>query len=330
VTVTQTAPPLPATVQVLRMWHGSLVERMLRVAAEHDIWTLLRNGPRTTAELATATRTHEDSLGRLLRALAGLGLLSSDARGWALTPLGDAAGDLGVPLPWFEPVIAALGSTIETGRPAMVTVHGCTAFEYLAQHPDDAAEFDALMTVINAGEPEAVAEAYDFAAARRVVDVGGGNGTLLAEVLRRSPKLEGVLFDVPETAARAVPELGALADRCEIVAGDFFQTVPAGADAYLLSHVLHDWGAPQALAILARVREAIAHDGRLVVVENVMPSDDSPHPARMIDMTMLMITDGGRERTEDEYADLLARARFRLERVILTRAAVSVLEAVPV
>ena len=126
----------------------------------------------------------------------------------------------------------------------MATVHGSTAFEYLAQHPDDAAEFDALMTRINAGEPEAVVDAYDFAEARRVVDVGGGNGTLLAEVLRRSPKLEGVLFDVPETVARAVPELGAYADRCETVAGDFFQEVPAGADVYLLSHVLHDWRRP--------------------------------------------------------------------------------------
>ena len=328
-TVTQTAPPLPAPVQVLRMWQGSLVERMLRVAAEHDIWSRLQDGPRTTAELAAATGTHEDSLGRLLRALAGLGLLGSDAQGWALTPLGAAAGDLGVPLRWFEPVIAALGSTVETGRPAMVTVHGCTAFEYLAQHPDEAAEFDALMTLINSGEPEAVADAYDFAGARRVVDVGGGTGTLLAEVLRRNPKLDGVLFDVPETAARAASELGAYAGRCETVAGDFFQAVPAGADVYLLSHVLHDWSAPQALAILARVREGIAHDGKLVVVENVMPSDDTPHPARMVDMTMLMITDGGRERTEDEYADLLARAGFRLERVIPTRSSVSVLEAVP-
>ena len=202
-----------------------------------------RDGPRTTAELAAATGTHEDSLGRLLRALAGLGPARLPRAG-----MGAHTARRRGRRPRRRPAMVRAGgrrARIDADRdraPCDDVLHGCTAFEYLARHPDDAAEFDALMTLTNAGEPEAVAEAYDFAAARRVVDVGGGNGTLLAEVLRRSPKLEGVLFDVPETAARAVPELGALADRCEIVAGDFFQTVPAGADAYLLSHVLHDCG----------------------------------------------------------------------------------------
>ena len=137
-----------------------------------------------------------------------------------------------------------------------------------------------------------------------------------------------MLFDLPETVDRTVDELAAFADRCEIIGGDFFDAVPPGADAYLLSHIVHDWAEPEAVSILTRVREAIAPAGRLLIVENVMPTDDTPHPAYLLDMPMLLLT-GGRERTEDEYADLLARAGFRLERVIPTRSSVSVLEAVP-
>ena len=210
----------------------------------------------------------------------------------------------------------------------MTFSHGCTVFEYLAGHPDDAAAFDRFMSVLNAGEAEAVAAAYDLAGVDSLVDVGGGNGALLVEMLRRWHGLRGVLFDLPHTVATPVPELEAFADRCEVVGGDFFAAVPAGADAYLISHVVHDWDEARALAVLQRIREAISPDGRLLVVEMVMPANEDPHPAQLLDITMLLLT-GGRERTEEEYADLLARAGFHLEQVIPTRSSVSVLEAVP-
>ena len=329
-TVTQESPPMPPpTVQVFGMWLGVLVTEMLRIAGEHDIWALLPDGPRSSADLAQATGTDPASLHRLLRSLAGLGLLSGQREGWELTPLGVAAGELGRVTHWADAVYDELDRAIETGTTAMTFSHGCTIFEYLAQHPDDAADFDRVMTLINSGEPQAVADAYDFAGVERLVDVGGGNGTLLAAVLRRQPALRGVLFDLPETIDRAVPELDAFAGRVQIDGGDFFQAVPAGADAYLLSHIIHDWPEPQALSILARIRAAAAPGGRLLIVEAVMPADDTPHPARMLDMLMLMFT-GGQERTEDEYADLLARAGFRLERVVPTASPVSLLEAVAV
>jgi len=315
-------------VQMFGMWLGALVTQMLRVAGDHGIWLRLMDGPCTSAQLAAASATDEPSLHRLLRGLAGLGLLSPQPAGWTLTPLGIAAADLGRLTPWADAVYDELGRAVETGTTAMTFSHGCTLFEYLAKHPDDAADFDRIMTLVNAGEPQAVAEAYDFAGIQRVVDVGGGNGTLLAEVLRRRPALRGVLFDLPETVERAVPDLRALAGRVEFAGGDFFEAVPAGADAYLLSHIVHDWPEQQASSILTRVRGAIADEGRLLIVENVVPADATPHPAYLLDMLMLMLT-GGRERTEDEYADLLARAGFRLEHVIPTRAPVSVLEAVP-
>jgi hypothetical protein len=329
-TVSQDAPTIPPlVVQAQGMWQSSIVTEMLHVAADRGVFALLLDGPRTSSELADATGTHERSLHRLLRSMVGLGLCSDTPRGWTLTPLGTAAAQLAGPSTWALPTIPELGRAVETGRPAMTFSHGCTLFEYFERHPGDGAEFDARLAVVNAEEPRAVTEAYPFAGVERLVDVGGGNGAFLAEVLRSQPSLQGVLFDLPRTIAHPSAELSPVAERCQITAGDFFESVPAGADAYLLSHVIHDWPEPQALSILTRVREAIAPSGRLLIVELVMPTDDTPHPARMIDIVMLLFT-GGEERTGDEYADLLARAGFRLERVIPTRSPVSILEAVPV
>jgi hypothetical protein len=329
-TVTPDAPTLPPTVQVFGMWTGSVVSQMLRVASDHGVLTRLLDRPRTSGELAAAAAVDERSLHRLMRGLVGLGLVSSRPEGWALTTLGIAAADMVTPLmTWAEATVPGLGRAVETGRPGMTFTHGCTAFEYLEQHPAEAVEFDRVQALVNAGEPAAVADAYDFSAVRRLVDVGGGNGTLLAEVLERNAELHGVLFDLPRTVEHAIPELDAFADRLEISGGDFFEAVPVGADAYLLSHIVHDWSEAKALAILSRVREAIADDGRLLVVEMVMPTDNTPHPARMLDITMLLLT-SGMERTESEYAELLARTGFRLERVVPTASPVSVLEAVPV
>jgi DNA-binding HxlR family transcriptional regulator len=329
-TVTPDAPSLPPDAHVFGMWQSCVVSEMLRVAGDRQVLTQLMDGPRTSAELAAVTGTHEPSLHRLLRALAGLGLVKTQPHGWALTPTGVAAAEMVTPLTaWADASVRGLGRAVETGRPAMTFTHGCTVFEYFEQHPEEGLAFDRLQARLNAGEPAAVAEAYDFTAVDRVVDVGGGNGTLLAEVLPRHPHLHAVLFDLARTVEHAIPELDVYADRVERVGGDFFEGVPRGADLYLLSHILHDWPEPQAISVLARIREAIAPTGRLLVVEMVMPADDTPHPARMLDITLLLLC-GGMERTEDEYAALLARGGFRLERVIPTRLPVSVLEAVPV
>src|SRR5215213_4926476 len=255
----------PPAAQILAMWQGTLVVQMMHVAADQNLFGRLGEAPRTSGDLAQETGTHRSSLHRLLRALAGLGLLRSVPDGWELTPLGVAASELGDPATWAEEAFAELGRAIASGRPAMTYSHGCTAFAYLAEHPDDAAAFDRFMSVLNAGESEAVADAYDFAGVETLVDVGGGNGSLLAEVLRRRPCLHGVLLDLPRTVAAALPVVEAVGDRCEIVAGDFFAAVPRGADAYLASHVIHDWDETQAVTILQRIREAISPDGRLLI-----------------------------------------------------------------
>ena len=210
----------------------------------------------------------------------------------------------------------------------MELAHGMSFFDYLTQHPAAGRNFDVAMNLINQGEPEAVAESYDFAGVRTLVDVGGGNGSGLAAMLTRHAHLRGVLFDLPAVTEQAAPGLAALGDRCEVVGGDFFESMPARGDAYLLSHVIHDWDEERALTILRNCREAMGSGGRLLLVEMVIPPGGEPHPGKMLDVMMLSLT-GGMERTEAEYSELLQRAGFRLTRVVPTPSAVSVVEAVP-
>jgi SAM-dependent methyltransferase len=264
----------------------------------------------------------------VLRALTGFGLFSQQADGrFALGPLGEGAAQLDS-YPWFIAAVEELPRTVVSGTTGMQLAHGTSFFEFLAQHPEEGAQFDKLMTTFHAGEKEGVADAYDFSTVDSVVDVGGGNGTFMSAVLPRYEQLRGVLFDLPPVIERARPALARLGDRCEAVAGDFFDSVPAGHDAYVLSHIIHDWDEERALTVLRNCHEAMGPNGRLLLVESVVPPGDEPHPAKMLDMLMLVCT-GGMERTEDEYADLLGRAGFRLMRVIPTASPVSVIEAVP-
>lgn len=323
------APPLPPGGQLFQMWTGVMVTQLLEVALEHQLPRRLLDGPRSSAELAEMTGLHEPSLYRVLRALTMFGVVDEQPeRRFVLGPLGPAAAEYDDGFPWGVGAINELPRTVQAGTSGMELAHGMSFFEYLTQNPAAARNFDVAMALINDGEPEAVAESYDFAGVKTLVDVGGGNGTGLAVVLTRHPHLRGVLFDLPAVTEGAAPGLAALGERCERVGGDFFESVPAGCDAYLLSHVIHDWEESRALAILRNCRDAMGPDGRLLLVETVIPSGGEPHPGKMLDVMMLSLT-GGMERTEAEYAELLDRAGLRLTRVVPTRSAVSVIEAVP-
>jgi hypothetical protein len=320
-----TAPP--PVVQLFGLWLGTLVAPMLRVISDHEIPERLTAGPRSSMELADETGLHEPSLYRLLRSATGLGLFTQEPDGrFALGSLGRAAVELGPQPRWMTEALDQLGTTVATGTTGMQLAHRVGVFEYLRANPEQGAWFDGAMALINAGEPQAVAEAYDLGDIRCVADLGGGNGTMLSVLLERNPQLEAILFDTPETVASVIPALAELGDRCEVVGGDFFEAVPTRADAYLLSHVVHDWAEPQSLSLLRNVRAAMEPGDRLLIVEMVMPPGDEPHPARLLDMVMLLVT-GGMERTEREYAELLDRAGFTLNRVIPTQSPVSVIEA---
>ena len=203
-------------------------------------------------------------------------------------------------------------------------------FDYLAQHPEAASHFSEAMVGFHGAEPPAVAAAYDFSGAATIVDVGGATGNMLAAILSRHAAPRGVLFDRPHVVrdAPALLKARGVAARVTIEPGNFFETVPAGGDAYVLSHIIHDWNEEQCLTILGHCRKVLGPDGRLLIVETVLPPGDTPHQGKVQDMVMLVIP-GGQERTEAEYAALLGKAGFRLNRVVPTESVVSVVEAVP-
>ena len=206
---------------------------------------------------------------------------------------------------------------------------GVSFFDYLAQHPDDASLFSETMVGFHSQEPSAVAAAYDFSIFKTVVDVGGATGNMLATVLASHSGPRGILFDRPHVVqdAPALLDARGVSNRVTIEPGSFFESVPTGADAYILSHILHDWNEDQCLTILEQVRKAMNPAGRLLIVEMVILPGDAPHPGKMLDMAML-VQMGGQERTADEYELLLSKARFRLAQVVPTNSAASILEAV--
>jgi SAM-dependent methyltransferase len=332
---------LPPHAQVIQMATGYWVSRIVYAAAKLGLADRLADGPRSAAELAGATGTHAPSLHRLMRTLAGLGILTErDGGRFALTPLGDAlrSGAPGAarstvlfvagPMGWraYEEIMHSL----ETGKTGFEKAFGMPVFDYLGQRPDEAADFTEAMVGIHGAEPPAVAAAYDFSSIGTVVDVGGASGNMLEAILRRYPGPRGVLFDLPHVVRDAPARFAArgFADRIRIEGGSFFETVPAGGDAYILSHVIHDWSEEQCLTILGHCRRAMKPGGRLLIVEMVLPAGDVFHPGKLFDITMLVMP-GGQERTEAEYAELLGKAGFRLTRVVPTESAVSVVEAVP-
>ena len=317
------------------------VSGVVYAAAKLSLADQLATGPKSAIELAGPTRTHAPALHRLMRTLASLGILTErDAQRFALTPLGEAlitgapgsarATLIAMGGQWFSRGWAEIMYSLETGKTGFEKAFGMPVFDYLAQHPEEASYFSEAMVGFHGDEPPAVAAAYDFSGFATVVDVGGATGNMLAAILARHAGPRGVLFDRPHVVrdAPALLKARGVDERVTIEAGDFFETVPAGGDAYVLSHVIHDWSEDQCLTILGHCRKAIKPEGRLLIVEMVLPAGDTPHPGKMLDMVMLVMP-GGQERTEAEYATLLEKAGFRLSRVVPTASAVSVVEAVP-
>jgi hypothetical protein len=218
--------------------------------------------------------------------------------------------------------------SLKTGRTAMEKAHGMPVFDYLANHPQEAAQFSEAMVGIHGAEPPAVAEAYDFSKFGIIIDVGGATGNMLAHILSRYPQPEGVLFDRPHvvTEAPALLHAHGVEHRVRIEEGNFFESVPAGGDAYILSHIIHDWNEDQCLTILGNCRKAMKHSSKLLIVEFVLPEGDTPHFGKLVDMVMLAIP-GGEERTAAEYSTLFARAGLKLTRVVPTTSDVSIVEA---
>jgi hypothetical protein len=306
-------------------------------AAQLGIADLLASGPKTIAELASDCGAHAPTLERLLRALVTIEMFAPTTDGrFRNTPLSETLrsdhpqsqrdGALFLPAPFLWRPLGELYESVRTGEPAFQRIFGQHFFEYLGTHPADAAIFNAAMTQgISWTTPELLA-AYDFSRFRQLVDVGGGEGALLRDILAATEKLQGILFDLPAVVAGASGILtGDIAARCRVVGGNFFDSVPEGADAYLLKSVIHDWPDDDAAGILRSVRHAMRPDATLLLVENVI--DSAARPGGLLDMLMLVI--GGRERTEADFRSLVASAGFSLNRIIPTGTS-SLIECHPV
>jgi hypothetical protein len=333
------ADAVPPQAQLMQMAMGFMMSDMLGTVVKLKLADHLADGPKTAEELAGPTGTHAPSLHRLLRTLSAHGLFAEDGeRRFALTALSEPLRT-GVPGSVMTSVKLTTGSlfqrtfanllySVQTGKTAFEKEFGANLFEYLSTRPDDASMFSDLMVGFHGPETAAVAAAYDFSGLGTIADVGGATGNMITAILAKHPEAKGLIYDLPHNEADALTLVGArgMSERVRFEAGNFFEAVPEGYDAYLMSHIIHDWSEEQCLTILGNCRRAMGPKSRLLIVEMVLPEGNVFHPGKMTDMIMLAIP-GGEERTEEQYRELLAKAGFRLERVVATNSAASVVEA---
>ena len=322
--------------QLARLVNGYWYTQTIYVAAKLGIADLLKDGPRSAEELAPTTGTNPRALYRLLRALASIGIFAEDQGRFMLTPLAECLLD-----PATKAMVTMRGEfqyrawgellySVQTGESAFEKQHGKPIFDYFTENPEAGNLFDQAMTGVHGRETEAMLEAYDFTGIGTLADIGGGNGSVITAILKKYPAMQGIIFDLPgvlERTSANIQEAG-LEGRCQVVAGSFFETVPPGADAYLMRHVIHDWDDGESLTILQNCRKAIGQDGKLLVVEGLVPPSNEPSVSKFFDLAM-MVVPGGMERTEEEYRKLFEAAGFRLTRIVPTKTWVSVIEGEP-
>jgi hypothetical protein len=326
---------------MMRLITGAWVAQAVHVAAQLAIADVIASeGPRSPGDLAERVDADPDALYRVLRALASVGVFTERADGtFALTPLAEPLrSDVSGSLRPFAIMMGAEGvwrswgevlHTVRTGEPAFDQVFGMPIFDYYAANPAAARMAAANLSARSARENAAVVAAYDFGAADRVMDVGGGEGSLLRAILAAHPRLRGVLFEMPHVVelARAALVGAPESDRCELVAGDFFTAIPMTDSLLVLKKVIHDWTDERAITILRNCRAALPAGGRLLLMENVIRPGNEPSFGKWLDLLMLVYA-GGRERTADEFRELLALSGLEMEQVVPTAAGVCVIEAV--
>lgn len=331
----------PAGFEALQQLITSFIDTSaLMAAAEVGLADHLGAEARPAGDVAAEMGVDPDALRRLLRVLSATGAVAAaGGDSYRLAPMGewlrsDTPGSqrsffrmIGN---WLSPALLGGKHTLATGEPAFEAIHGLPAWQYLEKNPEAGAVFNAAMVEFGGALGTPALHTYDWSGVQRLIDVGGGRGQLVREVLRHNPGITGTILDQPHVIAEAQAAIAAdgLAERCRAVGGDFFTAVPAG-DCYSLRWIIHDWNDVESVAILSACRAAIEPGGRLLLFEVVMPGGDGPHLAKTLDWIMLTCITG-KERTEAEYGALLAQAGFRLERVIPSPTPMSVLEAFPV
>jgi hypothetical protein len=331
---------LPPNALLMQMLFGYAASRAIGVAAELRIADLVNPTPKTAQELAKKTGSHPDSLYRLLRACASIGVFTEDSEHrFAMSPVAEylrsdhpqslrAFGEMVTNDMQFQ-MWAELSYCVQTGEKSFDKVFGSPVFEYYSTNERAGGLFNEAMTSLSLGAGMAVLESYDFSGIKKLVDVGGGQGFLLASILQKYPDMSGILFDTQSIIDSAITLLQKhdVQNRCKTIGGNFFDSIPAGGDAYLMKHIIHDWNDAQCIEILKNCRSAISQKGRILVIEMVVPEGNESSISKLLDLQMLAILPG-RERTADEYGALFKQAGFELRRIVPTRSPYSVIEGV--
>lgn len=333
---------LPPPVQLLQMITARWVAQTIGVVAELGFADDIHTGPKTAAEIASAKNLHAPTVHRMLRACASVGIFAEEGGRFVQTPLSDALrSDVPYSMRGMARMVNlkcgveawnALEHSVRTGESAFEHVHGMQGFPYMDQHPRDREIFANAMSSFTAQIGAAVAQTYDFSSIKVLADIGGSHGMVLALVLAKHPELRGILFDRPGVVDGAKPLLEGhgVATRVECIAGDFFERVPSGADAYLMKHILHDWNDADSVRILQAIHRAAAPGAKLLLVEAILEEGNTPQFAKILDIEMLVMTPGGHERTLAEWKSLLETSGYRFTRVVPTPSPIAVIEAVRV
>ncbi len=327
---------------MFHVWRQTLLTRALGIVTELGIADLVADSPKSAEELAATTGAHADALYRVLRMLASHKVFAEDEEGrFALTPRAavlqpehDDSVHALFRLAWQDlawDTYRQLPQAVMTGEAAFDHAFGMSQFDYMAQHPEVNAAYDAVMAVRSGPENAVIAQTYDFGQFSHVVDVGGGRGGLLAAVLSTYPTVRGILFDQPQVVAEPTYLRNAgLLDRCDIIGGNFFTSIPPGRVVYTLKRIIHDWDDAASITILQQCRQAMAPEGRILVVDAVIRPGNTPDINKYMDVMMLALHHGGRERTEAEFRTLFQQAGLQLTQVIPTPlpSTLSILEGV--
>lgn len=339
---TQTSSEISSQEMMLQTIWGGLISQSVYVAAKLGIADLLKDGQKSCSELAALTGTDVRSLYRLMRALSSIGIFTENEQDhFMLTPLAtclqrNIPGSLHALIVFFNQekynrVYANLLYSVQTGHNAFEYIYGMNMFQYLTENPKCATIFNEGMACGVEAEKTAIIEAYDFSGILKLIDVGGGKGNLISAILKSNPKMEGVLYEQPGLfeSTKDLLEKEGVSERCQFVAGDFFESVPAGGEVYILKHILHDWDDERAITILKNCHEEMPENGRILVVEIVIQPGNEQFEGKFADLFMLLFLKGA-ERTKKEYRVLFERAGFKLKKIIPTQGTASIIEGIRV
>ncbi len=321
---------IPANFALLEMSLNFFIAKAIYVAAELNIADILKKGPKTIDELAEITKTHQPSLYRLMRALASQGIFKEKSnKTFILTPMAKALQEGEGSMKYM--ILHFLGELnwdmfsemlhcVKTGENAVKKISGMEFYEYLALHPENIQIFNKAMTNSSEMAIKFIVSAYDFSGIKKLIDIGGGQGFLLSNILYKNPLMKGILFDQPKIVSQAskISEEFGVSDRCSVETGNFFESVPQGADAYILKNIIHNWDDKASTLILKNIHNAIAENGKLLLIEAVIEENNEPSFGKLLDLQLLVGTNEGRERTRKEFEKLYYEAGFKLTKIIQT------------